>query len=116
MYNLCGIYETVKVVLHTSAEKELCEFDAKVRDKFVALFDSIEKGKVIPRKKYRAMAGAKGLFEFRVSNVRCAYRGLCWKFNVELLVVVFFRKQTQRTPPKMVKLAKHRLRTYLSRS
>ena len=99
-----------KIVIDENAGKELKEFSLEVQDEFQASLDMLrEKGRLGPPESKKI---SKDLFEIRV-KIKGEYRGLYTYFGkTNLLVLHFFRKKTQKTPIRNIKLAERRLKQY----
>jgi len=92
------------------AEKELLSFSNEVQKEFRANFRALElKGKLdFPEAKKLT----RDLYEIRV-NLEGAYRGFYAYASREYIIVLhLFRKKTQKTPIKNLKLAEKRLKSY----
>lgn len=99
-----------KVYLDKNAERELRKFAEKVQIEFEAYFEILRQtGKLafLESKKVD-----KNLFELRV-KYKGEYRGFYAYIGKRyIIVLLFFRKKTQRTPIKHIRTAKGRLRRY----
>lgn len=92
------------------AEKELNSFSESVYYKFEGLIKILKsEGKLgLPDGK---KIGAN-LFEVRI-KINGEYRGIYAYIKLDRIVILcFFRKKTQKTPLKLLKLAKKRLQEY----
>src|SRR3989344_753443 len=93
-----------------NAEKELREFSEEVQLEFEAYFKILElEGKLnFPS----ARKVIKDLFEIRI-KLRGEYRGFyAYVGKVDIVILHFFRKKTQKTPKKDLELAQRRLKQY----
>lgn len=100
------------IFLDKNAEKELREFDEEVQLEFEAYFKILElEGKLdLPR----AKKVARNLFEIRVKLLG-EYRGFyAYIGKLDIVILHFFRKKTQKTPIKDLGLAQKRLKQYES--
>jgi len=99
-----------KIVIDGNAWKELKEFSLEIQDEFYALLDTLrEEGRLNPPEGKKI---SKDIFEIRV-KLKGEYRGLYTYFGkTNILVLHFFRKKTQKTPIKNIKLAGRRLKQY----
>ena len=98
------------IFLERNAQKELREFDEEVQLEFEAYFKILEfEGKLdLPQ----AKKVTKDLFEIRV-KVKGEYRGFyAYIGKLDIVVLHFFRKKTQKTPMKDLELAQRRFRLY----
>lgn len=100
------------IFLDRNAQKELREFDEEVQLVFKAYFEVLKfAGKLdFPQ----AKKITKDLFEIRV-KLQGEYRGFyAYVDKLEIVVLHFFRKKTQKTPTKDLELAQRRLKQYES--
>lgn len=100
------------IFLDKNAEKELREFDEEVQLEFEAYFKILElEGKLdFPH----ARKVAKNIFEIRI-KVKGEYRGFyAYIGKLDIVILYFFRKKTQKTPIKNLELAQRRLKQYES--
>lgn len=99
-----------KIYLESHAIGELQKFDEEVQLEFEAHIKVLEQqGKL---EHPHAKKVSKNLFEIRV-RVHGAYRGFyAYIGNEDIIILHFFRKKTQKTPEKHLKVAKRRLRYY----
>src|SRR3989344_541276 len=98
------------IFLDNNAEKELREFDEEVQLEFEAYFKILElEGKLdFPQ----ARKVTKDLFEIRV-KLKGEYRGFyAYIGKLDIVILHFFRKKTQKTPIKDLELAQRRLKQY----
>ena len=101
-----------KIYLDKNAEKELRGFDYEVQLEFEAYFKILElEGKLgFPQ----AKKNTKDLFEIRV-KLQGEYRGFyAYLGKSDIIVLRLFRKKTQKTSIKELKIAKKRLKRYES--
>lgn len=99
-----------KVYLDKNAEKELWEFGEEVQLGFEAYFKVLElEGKLdFPS----ARKVTKDLFEIRI-KLQGEYRGFyAYIGKLNIVILHFFRKKTQKTPIKDLELAQRRLEQY----
>ena len=92
------------------AEKELRSFSREVQFEFKGYFKALEtRGKLeFPEAKKLD----KNLYEIRVS-LEGKYRGFYAYIGKEYIIILhLFRKKSQKTPVKNLKLAKRRLKKY----
>ena len=99
-----------KIVIDENAGKELKEFSLEVQDEFQASLDTLRiKGRL---ESPEAKKISKDIFEIRI-KLKGEYRGLYTYFGKKnILALHFFRKKTQKTPIKNIKLAERRLKQY----
>lgn len=100
------------IFLDKNAEKELREFDEEIQLEFEAHFKILElEGKLnFPH----ARKVAKNIFEIRI-KVKGEYRGFyAYSGKLDIIVLHFFRKKTQKIPIKDLELAQRRLKQYES--
>lgn len=98
------------VFVDKNAQKELREFGEEVQLEFEAYFKILElEGKIdLPH----AKKVAKDLFEIRV-KLQGEYRGFyAYVGKLDIVILHFFRKKTQKTPIKDLELAQRRLKQY----
>jgi phage-related protein len=98
------------IFVDKNAEKELREFGEEVQLGFEAYFKILEfEGKLdLPH----AKKVAKGLFEIRV-KLQGEYRGFyAYIGKLDIVILHFFRKKTQKTPIKDLEVAQRRLKQY----
>jgi phage-related protein len=100
----------MRVLLTSKSKKELLSFPEEIYSKFTNYFDILEKDRSLGNKYFKKLSGTN-LFEFRVKAKSGIYRGLAGKIKPNLVVVVFFKKKTQKTPLKEIKTALYRLKT-----
>jgi phage-related protein len=99
-----------KIFLDKNAERELREFDEEVQLEFEAYFKILElEGKLdFPQ----ARKVTKDIFEIRI-KFKGEYRGFyAYIGKLEVVILHFFRKKTQKTPIKDLELAQRRLKQY----
>ncbi len=100
------------IFLDRNAEKELREFGEEVQLEFEAYFKILElEGKLeLPH----AKKVTKDLFEIRI-KLKGEYRGFyAYIGKLDIVILHFFRKKTQKTPIKDLELAQRRFRQYES--
>ncbi|OGD84923.1 hypothetical protein A3B51_01215 [Candidatus Curtissbacteria bacterium RIFCSPLOWO2_01_FULL_41_18] len=100
------------IFVDKNAEKELRGFDEEVQLEFEAYFKILElEGKLdFPQ----AKKITKDLFEIRI-KLKGEYRGFyAYLGKLDIVILHFFRKKTQKTPIKDLEVAKRRLRLYES--
>ena len=100
------------IFVDKNAEKELRGFDEEVQLEFEAYFKILElEGKLdFPQ----AKKITKDLFEIRI-KLKGEYRGFyVYIGKLDIVVLHFFRKKTQKTPIKDLELAQRRLKQYES--
>lgn len=98
------------IFLDKNAEKELRKFGEEVQLEFEAYFKILKyQGKIdLPH----AKKITRNLFEIRV-KLQGEYRGFyAYIGNLDIVVLHFFRKKSQKTPIKDLELAKRRLKQY----
>lgn len=98
------------IFVDKNAEKELRDFDGEVQLEFEAYFKILElEGKLdLPH----AKKINRDLFEIRI-KVKGEYRGFyAYIGELDIVILHFFRKKTQKTPIKDLELARRRLRQY----
>lgn len=98
------------IFLDKNAQKELREFGEEVQLEFEAYFKMLEiEGKLdFPS----ARKVSKDLFEIRV-KLKGEYRGFyAYIGKLDIVILHFFKKQTQKTPIKDLELARRRLKLY----
>lgn len=100
------------IFVDKSAEKELREFGEEVQLEFEAYFKILGlEGKLdFPS----ARKVAKDIFEIRI-KLQGEYRGFyAYVGKLDIVILHFFRKKTQKTPIKDLELAQRRLKQYES--
>ena len=98
------------IFLDKNAEKELREFEEEVQLEFEAYLKILGlEGKLdFPH----AKKIARDLFEIRI-KVQGEYRSLyAYIGKLDIVILHFFRKKTQKTPIKNLELAQRRLKLY----
>src|SRR3989338_9977620 len=98
------------IFLDKNAEKELREFDEEVRLEFEAYFKILQlEGKLdFPS----ARKVTRDIFEIRI-KLKGEYRGFyAYVGKLNIIVLHFFRKKTQKTPVKDIELAQRRFKLY----
>src|SRR3989344_299279 len=100
------------IFVDKNAEKELRDFSEEVQLEFEAYFKILEfEGKLdFPQ----AKKITKDLFEIRI-KLKGEYRGFyAYIGKLDIVILHFFRKKTQKTPIKDLEIAERRLRLYES--
>lgn len=92
------------VLIHPDARKEILLLDRKAGFQLLSLFEILSAGEVLPRNKFKKLSGYD-LYEFRVSGKKTIYRALATYRQSKLIVLRVFKKQTQKTPIKEIRLA-----------
>ena len=98
------------IFVDRNAEKELREFNEGVQLEFEAYFKILElEGKLdFPQ----AKKVTKNLFEIRI-KLKGEYRGFyAYIGKLDIVILHFFKKKTQKTPIKDLELAQRRLKQY----
>lgn len=98
------------IFLDKNAEKELREFSEEVQLEFEAYFKILGlEGKLdLPQ----AKKVTRDLFEIRV-KLQGEYRGFyAYIGKLDIVILHFFRKKTQKTPIKDLELTQRRLKQY----
>ena len=98
------------IFVDRNAEKELREFNEGVQVEFEAYFKILElEGKLdFPQ----AKKVTKNLFEIRI-KLKGEYRGFyAYIGKLDIVILHFFKKKTQKTPIKDLELAQRRLKQY----
>ena len=98
------------IFVDKNAEKELRKFNEEIQLEFEAYFKILElEGKLdLPH----AKKVTRDLFEIRI-KLKGDYRGFyAYIGKLDIVVLHFFRKKTQKTPIKDLELAQRRLRLY----
>jgi len=100
------------VFIDKNAEKELLDFSEEVQLAFEAYFKILElEGKLdFPS----ARKVSKNIFEIRI-KLQGEYRGFyAYVGKLDIVILHFFRKKTQKTPIKDLELTQRRLKQYES--
>ena len=100
------------IFVDKNAEKELRDFSEEVQLEFEAYFKILElEGKLdFPH----AKKVTRDLFEIRI-KLKGEYRGFyAYVGKLDIVILHFFRKKTQKTPIKELELAQRRLKQYES--
>ncbi len=98
------------IFVDKNAEKELREFSEEVQLEFEAYFKILEiEGKLdFPQ----AKKITKDLFEIKI-KLKGEYRGFyAYVGKLNIVILHFFRKKTQKTPIQDLELAQRRLKQY----
>ena len=93
------------------AVDELKDLPERIVSKFIQIFRIRSKGEELSRKNFKSVAGTR-LFEARVKDKSGIYRGVCGRLGTDLVVVLFFKKKTQKIPRDVLRTAQKRLATY----
>lgn len=99
-----------KIYIDKNAEKELRKFSKKVQDEFEGYFKILkEEGQLdFPE----AKKITKNLFKIRV-RLEETYRGFyAYIGRTDIIILHLFRKKTQKTPVKNIRIAKRRVKQY----
>ncbi|OGD91252.1 hypothetical protein A3D07_01785 [Candidatus Curtissbacteria bacterium RIFCSPHIGHO2_02_FULL_42_15] len=98
------------VYLDKNAEKELRKFSEEVQLDFEAYFKILELEGRLDFPQGRKVS--KEIFEIRI-KLKGEYRGFyAYIGKMDIVILHFFRKKTQKTPIKELELAKRRLKQY----
>ena len=98
------------VYLDKNAEKELRKFSEEVQLDFEAYFKILELEGRLDFPQGRKVS--KEIFEIRI-KLKGEYRGFyAYIGKMDIVILNFFRKKTQKTPIKELELAKRRLKQY----
>ena len=100
------------IFVDKNAQKELREFSEEIQVEFEAYFKILElEGKLdLPH----AKKVTRDLFEIRI-KLKGEYRGFyAYIGKLDIVILHFFRKKTQKTPIKDLELAQRRLKLYES--
>ena len=100
------------IFIDKNAEKELRELGEEIQLEFEAYFKILElEGKLdLPQ----AKKVTKNLFEIRI-KLKGEFRGFyAYIGKLDIVILHFFRKKTQKTPIKDLELAQRRLKQYES--
>lgn len=98
------------IFVDKNAQKELREFSEEVQLEFEAYFKILEiEGKLeLPH----AKKISRDLFEIRI-KLQGQYRGFyAYVGKLDIVILHFFRKKTQKTPKKDLELAQKRYKQY----
>ena len=98
------------IFVYKNAQRELREFSEEVQIEFEAYFKILElEGKLdFPH----AKKVTRDLFEIRI-KLQGEYRGFyVYIGRLDIVVLHFFRKKTQKTPIKNLRVAERRLKLY----
>lgn len=100
------------IFLDKNAEKELRKFDEDIQVEFEAYFKILELDGKLDFPSARKVT--KDIFEIRI-KLKGEYRGFyAYIGKLDIVILHFFRKKTQKTPVKDLELAKKRLKQYES--
>ncbi len=92
------------------AKKELDKFSGEVRNRFEGLIRILRMQGRVDFPEGRKIGG--NLFEIRV-KIKGAYRGFyAYVGLVRIIILHFFRKKSEKTPLKDIKVAERRLKEY----
>lgn len=98
------------IFLDKNAQKELQEFSEEVQLEFEAYFKILEFEGTLNFPSARKVT--KDIFEIRV-KLKGEYRGFyAYIGKIDIVILHFFRKKTQKTPIKDLELAQRRLKLY----
>lgn len=89
---------------HLKAHKELSRFNFEVRDKFKAYFVEFENNEGLSTEKFKKLHGTE-LYEFRIKVSSVIYRAIGGFLEADFIIVLIFKKQSQKTPGNILKLA-----------
>lgn len=84
----------------------------EVKRKLNFFFSVLEEEGALPRSKLKALSGTR-LWEFRVSNKGETFRALGGFYDNSFLITAIFKKQTQKVPLDIIKLAEKRFNTFV---
>lgn len=99
-----------KIFLDKNAQKELREFSEEVQLEFEGYFKILELEGRLDFPQARKLT--KDIFEIRV-KLKGEYRGFyAYIGKLDVVVLHFFGKKTQKTPIKNLKIAQRRLKLY----
>lgn len=84
--------------------------EARVRQSFRLLQ---EVGPRIREPHSKPIPGVRGLFELRKESDKKLYRAFYFRNENKFIVVHIFRKQSGKTPPKEIEIARKRMEDYL---
>jgi phage-related protein len=99
---------------HRPAEAWLREQSPKVQARFARIFDLLEEHGTAVREPYVAHLRGK-IWEVRVEQDKIQHRLLYFATPQRKFVVVHGFVKTQKTPPKEISVAEHRMRDYITR-
>jgi phage-related protein len=103
----------LKEILFT--EKSLEEFQNLEKDvqfEFQTLFRSLKEEHQLPRKYFKKLTSTE-FYEFRIRTNRSIYRVICAVIKPNLVILLIFKKKTQKMPKRLLGLAKKRLNQLL---
>lgn len=99
-----------KVIIDGRTDKELEKFSGRVREEFEKRFSFLRTEGRLDFPEARKVT--KYLFEIRI-KFKGEYRGFyAYVGKTYIIILHIFRKKTQRTPVKNVKVAERRLKEY----
>ena len=103
------------VLIHDTAQKEIYSWPIEVKKELGSVLTLIQKGLHIGMPDSRLMPTiGPGVSEIRLKDGSAAYRALyTLQTNIGVLIFHAFKKKTQKTPKKEIKIAKRRLKTFL---
>jgi phage-related protein len=94
------------------AQSEFNKLPIPVQKKFNFLFTNKEAGRELASSKFKKLVNTN-LFEFRVKHDSNIYRGIGAIDKEDLLLTVFFKKKTQKTPKDIIKIAYQRFKRFI---
>lgn len=98
------------IVYDKRAVKEFNNFNVNVKKDFAGLIETLSSEGKLDLPKAKRLN--KELFEMRVKNDG-EYRGVyAYIINNRIIILLFFRKKTQKTPLKFIKTSIKRLQKY----
>ena len=99
-----------KIIIDTKAEKELRRFSGKVQIKLESYLKILREEGNLRFPESRKIE--RKLWELRI-KYKGEYRGLySYIEETYIIILLFFKKKSQKTPLKFIKTAKKRLREY----
>lgn len=88
--------------------------DSKIKEKIGYVLDLVRFERQVPKKFYKLLENADGIWEVRVITTFKSIRILCFKDKGDLVVLTnCFIKKTQKTPQKEIKMAEKLKKEYL---
>jgi phage-related protein len=101
----------MRIFFDPKAQKELFKFDKKVQDKFREVFKAVENEEMLPSHLTRSIN--KQVFEYRIKYNTNTYRAIAGEIKEGIVVVLFYKKKTQKLPLREKKTAIERLKNHL---
>jgi len=99
------------------AEEFLDSLTGKQAQKVVWVLRLIEDLQRVPTRYFRKLSGSDGIWEVRVKYAGDLFRLLGFRHGTDLVILNHaFRKKTQKTPLREIRLAEKRKRDYLAGS